>query len=514
MSNNLNNNNPNPPIAPGPNQVGYTSSLRSPASPALRARQASIVELLSTPPPIEPSDASIDNTLNLSRTASNLSRNPSSSSQTSSMFAQQHQQQQHQQFSTSGAGSSSTSGLMDWQNIELSALVEENKLIFINENISVEEAFDTLVKNNLTSLPVEKYRNDLDCLTFDYADLNSYLLLVLNRIRSERLLSINYEPREDIPDLIQKAQKGEQVPVKFVIQLINKNPFIKLHESETLSTVVEILGNGVHRIAIMSDTQITGILSQRRLIKYLWDNARKFHSLDPLLGASLAQLNIGSTNVVSIYGDQLLIEALSKMHELMISSMAVVDKHHNLLGNISVTDVKHVSKSSQSPLLYKSCLHFVSYILNLKGLENGKDSFPIFHVTPNSSLSRTMAKLVATKSHRLWIVNPVGAEDPIIAGSSIPLSPSSSLNGISSSNNSNLSIFTPEKDMGRPGKLIGVVSITDILSLLARRLGKSHVDPSTARKQRRRSSSSSSRSVASRSSLEQFRKSVSDASDR
>ena len=41
---------------------------------------------------------------------------------------------------------------------------------------------------------------------------------------------------------------------------------------------METLGNGVHRIAITNEegNKITGILSQRRLIKYMWENARRF----------------------------------------------------------------------------------------------------------------------------------------------------------------------------------------------------------------------------------------------
>lgn len=43
------------------------------------------------------------------------------------------------------------------------------------------------------------------------------------------------------------------------------------------------------------------------------------------------------------------------------------------------------------------------------------------------------------------------------------------------------------------GSLIGVVSLTDILNVIARSAGLAPVDPSQARKQRRRSSSASTR---------------------
>jgi CBS domain-containing protein len=432
--------------------------------------------MLSTPPPLEPLDTDdVPHTEALSRNAS-VSSHSSVNTQT-----------------------------RDWQDVKLSELIESAKLIFIKSNISVEEAFNVLQTHNLTSLPVEEYEDDVNCLTFDYTDLNAYLMLVLGKLQiSEQSFSQNpyYKNPDEIHTLIQKAKRGEQVPVKFVVQLTPKNPFYKLSELETLSTVVEILGTGVHRIAILNEqcNKITGILSQRRLMRYFWDNARRFPSLEPIFQYTIQDVGIGNSKVISVFGDEPLINALVKMNAEKISSVAVVDHHMNLLGNISVTDVKHVTKSSQSPLLHKTCLHFVSLILNYRGIEDGKDSFPIFHVYPTSSIARAIAKLVATKSHRLWVVRPYA-----------PSSASSNQSTSSASGSANLETnpLNPESE-GRAGRLIGVVSLTDILGLIARKHGKSYVDPNQARKQRRRSSSSSTRSSAS---LEQFRRSISGASD-
>jgi hypothetical protein len=101
-----------------------------------------------------------------------------------------------------------------------------------------------------------------------------------------------------------------------------------------------------------------------------------------------------------------------------VNSLAVLDGQHNVIGNISTVDVKVdpvmalfsspdtdkrvqlLTKSSALPLLRKSCIHFISVILSTRGMNEGKDSFPVFHVNPFSTLAHTVAKLVATKSHR------------------------------------------------------------------------------------------------------------------
>ncbi|CAL9736862.1 protein Sds24p [Monosporozyma servazzii] len=399
-----------------------------------------------------------------------------------------------------------------WQHIPLKALIETNKLIFIPGSASVEEAFNTLAKNHLNSIPVEAVPGDMNCLTFDYNDLNSYLLLVLNKIQVN-----NQKVTED-------CQNGKPVPVGEIVKLTPKNPFYKLSENDILTSAMRILGSGVHRVAICNPemTFVKGILSQRRLVKYLWNNAKQFASLESLFNYSLQDLQIGVLNsqykvtsrqsrVISIHGEEPLIMALYKMYTERISSIAVVDNQYNLLGNISVADVKHVTRTSQYPLLHKTCRHFISVILNSRGLETGKDSFPVFHVYPTSSLGRTLAKLVATKSHRLWIVQPpeslLSAQST--GNSMTNISINSATTNLSNSPTNNITLPTESQQLPqltptvsnssnnnpsspnlfekeyRSGKLIGVISLTDIISLFVRMAtNNKEVDPQTARRQR------------------------------
>jgi hypothetical protein len=74
-----------------------------------------------------------------------------------------------------------------------------------------------------------------------------------------------------------------------------------------------------------------------------------------------------------------------------------------------------LTDSSSIPLLSDTCIHFISIILSERGVNDGQDSYPVFHVTPVSTLAHTVAKLVATRSHRMWIVDqpsPAGSVPP------------------------------------------------------------------------------------------------------
>lgn len=210
------------------------------------------------------------------------------------------------------------------------------------------------------------------------------------------------------------------------------------------------------------------------------------------------------------------------MYNEGLSSLAVVDAHQKVVGNISTVDVRHLTTSSSAPLLHSSCLHFISVILNARGVDQGRDSFPVFYVTNYSTLSHTLAKLVATQSHRMWVVE---AASPAASSPTTPLMPhktplvnpstspvvvppmSGSYLSSSPSYGSSLSSGPGGNHNGMSGRLAGVVSLTDILNLFAKTTGLNPADPNEQRARRRRSSSASVRpSLDSvRTSLDQRR---------
>jgi hypothetical protein len=149
-------------------------------------------------------------------------------------------------------------------------------------------------------------------------------------------------------------------------------------------------------------------------------------------------------------------------------------------------------------------------------VNDGKDSFPVFHVNPYSTLAHTVAKLVATRSHRMWVVDAPspsssGPSTPAIAPTTlVPPSPITPLPALLSGGPVPVNSIAPTHLAGTgavapsisasaitgaslSGRISGVISLTDILNLFARASGLHPHDPEEARRARRRSSSSSMR---------------------
>ena len=133
--------------------------------------------------------------------------------------------------------------------------------------------------------------------TFDYNDLNAYLLLVVGLASPE-----TEEEKSRYHQLAQKANEGREVSLKEAKDVARKDAFVTLPRTAYLTNAVEIFGGGVHRLIIVDEktNKVKGILSQLRLVKFLWENGRSFPAINDLYPQTIWGLGIGSHRVISI----------------------------------------------------------------------------------------------------------------------------------------------------------------------------------------------------------------------
>lgn len=340
-----------------------------------------------------------------------------------------------------------TASVTAWLDTTLEELVQKDLFVTYPAKDPVDLATQIMTTKQLTCLPLTNAEGDV-AEYLDYSHLNCYLLLVLGRVEPA-------SNRADFHAQAEQVRKGIPSSAEFAAQLGAVDPIVRMPVSSALAGAVRQFASGVHRIACVDAVDgVVGVLSQRRMVKYIWTNIKKFPLLEAFLDKPLGELPIGTyQEMITVQGDAPLLDALSMMHDETVSSVAVVDREKNLLGNISVTDVSLLTRGAQTPLLSQSCKHFLTVILENRGLVDGKDVVPVFYVDRQTRLGLIIAKMVATKAHRLWIVEQ------------------------------------RDSDVISSGRLVGVVSLTDILNFLARQ-GGTLLDPESARRHRRSSSSS------------------------
>lgn len=156
----------------------------------------------------------------------------------------------------------------------------------------------TLIDSNVPVLLIRESPEQKSAVdTFDFSDLNAYLLLAAGLTQPcEELLGL-YD------QLARKARDGSKILLQDVKDLGNKEPMTTLPATANVMTAVETFGGGVHRVVVVNvqnDNEVLGIFSQFRLVKFLWENGCTFPVIDQLYPQAVGDLGIGSRQVLSI----------------------------------------------------------------------------------------------------------------------------------------------------------------------------------------------------------------------
>lgn len=132
--------------------------------------------------------------------------------------------------------------------------------------------------------------------TFDYNDLNAYLLLVVGLAQPDE------EHTESFNELARRGREGKPIPLKDVKDLGRKEPLVTLPDTADLTKAVEVFGSGIHRVIVVKEgtSDVVGILTQLRLVRFFWESRSTFSALERLYQQCLKDLNIGSKSVFAI----------------------------------------------------------------------------------------------------------------------------------------------------------------------------------------------------------------------
>ena len=133
--------------------------------------------------------------------------------------------------------------------------------------------------------------------TFDYSDLNAYLLLVVGLAHPDE------EDVASFDELAKKGREGKPIPLRDVKEVGNKKePLITLPHTADLTKAIEVFGSGVHRVLVAEEgtTDVIGVLTQLQLVKFFWENRRTFPDVDQLYPRLIKDLAIGSKSVLAI----------------------------------------------------------------------------------------------------------------------------------------------------------------------------------------------------------------------
>ena len=131
---------------------------------------------------------------------------------------------------------------------------------------------------------------------FEYRDLNQYLLFATGQLHPDQY----HLP--DFQRIANKGRSGEKISLRDAKSLGAQQAIFTLPHTADLTVAVEAFGGGVHRIVVVEEgtNHVKGVLSQLRLVNFLWENGRSFPAIDRLYAMELHELGVGSQHLICI----------------------------------------------------------------------------------------------------------------------------------------------------------------------------------------------------------------------
>jgi CBS domain-containing protein len=187
----------------------------------------------------------------------------------------------------------------DWWTIKLKELVDPSLVHWAELDTTVEEASELLIGAGPPNVVL--IRRDASSMqlrsTFDYKDLNTFLLLALGLAHPpEGANSVSYN------ETVRKIRQRKDVTLREMQDISNNQDYKMLSQEALLSEAVGLLAGGLHRIIVVKEEsqEVVGVLTQLRLVRFFWEQGRNFGPVHDLFQQTLKDLGVGPRVVQSI----------------------------------------------------------------------------------------------------------------------------------------------------------------------------------------------------------------------
>lgn len=190
-------------------------------------------------------------------------------------------------------------------------------------------------------------------------------------------------------------------------------PLVSVKKDAIILDILEdMIRSNVHRVVVLGDNkEFLGVVSQSTIAALIVGKfgLRKAKS-DPFWPKgqeSIAEAGVIERNIISCEPKATVMEALFIMHGENVSSVAILGPSGQLAGNLSLCNVKHVlcDKSGWKKVFERCDDFFKSDRVEQSNERQGKAVSPNFTVHETCSVIHALEKIVATRAHRVWVVD-------------------------------------------------------------------------------------------------------------
>lgn len=292
-------------------------------------------------------------------------------------------------------------------------------IVEIDSKTEVHAALKTLITEHILSAPVwnaadKRYEGFLDV-----RDLASFVVFETQAlIDASAPTGSPGNPDSYIKDLLTVGARMYKQPIVGVTPtyMARRHPFASILATDSVAKLLHVMTGHAHRVVVVDPATGRGkaVVSQSNVIAFLAAHAQEAGIKEMLTVKINSPRMIGSSPVLTVHESAPVLNAFKLMSRRNTMGIAVVDDDGKFVGNTSGSDLKlFVNEPATS--LQQGTMDFLCKIRQ----QNLKAVHPAIHVDVDATLGHVVAKLAATKIHRMYACDATGQLSQVCALSDV-----------------------------------------------------------------------------------------------
>lgn len=283
-------------------------------------------------------------------------------------------------------------------------ILPERKVVFLEHNINVQDTLSILDDKRISSAPVVNVSEGKFLGIVDMFDIVTCMLGVLPEMKEGDDPSAvewagEHFAKTTMGQVIEATNTYEGFPIA-------SNP---VKRETFLPKVIELFWLGLHRLPVVNmENNIINVLTQSDLLAFM---AQNMHLIGAIARKTLDECNIGRVAPQMARANEQTSVVVKRLHNKRITALPVVDDEGKIIANFSISDLKGITSKN-----FKDLLLPVKAFLDKRSSQEEnfrcERSLHPLTVHRHDPLEETIYKMVATRVHRLWVVDdsnrPIG----------------------------------------------------------------------------------------------------------
>jgi len=269
---------------------------------------------------------------------------------------------------------------------------DKKNIITAHKNDHIASTFKKLIDNNILSCPVYDVKEHKYIGFIDMVDMVSHVLSVC---QEAELMGGELSQILETQERFANSQSGS------IADLSKRNPWKPVDKKTPITSAVDLMVRWkVHRIPVVdSDGELLTLVTQSQVCQYIHNSIDSISIAKKTVKDLKLGLQVGS--VISVGLQAKVFTAFRLMHDQHISAVAVVNDAGELVGNVSVSDLKLIGYDGK---LMHRLFTTVEEFLKLISPNETFGVGPIA-VADTATYEEVVAKMVLAKIHRVYVVD-------------------------------------------------------------------------------------------------------------